>query len=936
MPAQRTCPSSADLEKLMTGNLPEPEVEQLAEHLEHCSRCADTIRGLHLNDTLLEAAQANSDGGGGSAESAVEQLIQHLKGKHPAAVEVTLDEAVQPPAGMPAGEAAEDVPAFLSVAQGPGELGRLGGYRVLKLLGAGGMGMVYQAEDVHLQRTVALKVMKPDVAKNPTARERFLREARAAAKLKSDHVVNIYQVGEDNQTVFLAMEFLQGMSLDDWLKKDRTPTLTQAARIGRQIALGLADAHACGLIHRDIKPGNIWLDSHHQGRVKLLDFGLARGNAEEIHLTQSGAIVGTPAYMAPEQARGEHVDHRVDLFSLGVVLYRLTTGQLPFRGDNTMSILTSLALDVPRTPREINPDIPPRMATLVERLLAKDREQRPATAKAVADELAALEREAPHPAEDEQTVQVAIGKRQPAGTERPARTSRLTPAVRRWLAVAALLLVLGGAAAAIVVILRDRQGKEVARVTVPEGGNVEVKKDGDDKPAPAVKESSPADERRAAQWVRSRGGVVSILVDGQVREIPAKADLPVGEWRLEGISLRLGKVKDADLVHLEGLTSLRRLDLAQNEQITAAGLAHIAGLTNLVTLDLSGVPVTDDGLKHLRQMSRLKRLDIFGGPISDAGLEHLKGLTSLEVLSLTDISITAAGLAHLRGLSNLTTLQLHRVPIGDAVLEQVGHWPKLATLNLGDTRVSDAGMKHLKPLKNLVSLSLAGNPIGDAGLEHLKGLTNLDHLNLRGTPITDAGLAHLQPMKKLGILLLAGTKVGDAGLQFLQPLENLGQLELSGTAVTGAGLKHLRTLKNLIYIHMDATRVSDAGLADLAALNWQFGQLDLRETRISAKGIASLRAALPKVYISWSEPNRSAAEAVCALGGTVHVRADGRADDRLVKTAAELPGEYFRVTRSQPGGHRQTARRPVPQAGKAKRPRLRQPANARPVRHINQ
>jgi hypothetical protein len=333
--------------------------------------------------------------------------------------------------------------------------------------------------------------MKPEVAKNATARERFLREARAAAKLRSDHVVHIYQVGEDRDVVFLAMEFLEGMALDDWLKKGRTPTLAQAVRIGRQIALGLAEAHACGLIHRDVKPGNVWLESRHQGRVKLLDFGLARGGSEQDHqLTQSGTIVGTPAYMAPEQARGEKVDHRADLFSLGVVLYRLTTGRLPFRGDNTLSVLSSLALDTPPAPREVNPEVPPRLSALIERLMAKDRTQRPATAKAVADELAAIEREATQPAPDERTIQQASGRREPAVLT--AKTPR-PPTARRWLAAASLLLLLGGVAAAVVVIIRDRQGKEVARVHVPEGGTVEVK-DGD-----GSKENLPAKDQPAPQ-----------------------------------------------------------------------------------------------------------------------------------------------------------------------------------------------------------------------------------------------------------------------------------------------------------------------------------------------------------------------------------------------------------------------------------------------------
>ena len=275
------------------------------------------------------------------------------------------------------------------VAPGParhtGPPARLGPYRVLKLLGRGGMGAVYAAEDPALHRPVALKTMRPELARDPDARERFLREARAAAAVESDHVVRIYQVGEDGGVPFIAMEFLRGKPLDAWMK-DRTPTVAQILKIGYEVALGLAAAHERGLVHRDIKPSNLWLEAP-SGRVKVLDFGLARSAREEVELTGSGVIVGTPAYMAPEQARGEAVDFRCDLFSLGAVLYQLATGRRPFAGPNAMAILASLALDDPAPPHELNPAVPPALSGLVMRLLAKRPERRPGSAREAAEEL---------------------------------------------------------------------------------------------------------------------------------------------------------------------------------------------------------------------------------------------------------------------------------------------------------------------------------------------------------------------------------------------------------------------------------------------------------------------------------------------------------------------------------------------------------------------
>src|SRR5262245_43613742 len=194
---------------------------------------------------------------------------------------------------------------------------RLGPYKLLKQLGHGGMGVVFLAEDTQLGRRAAVKVMRPEMAAyDPRAYERFLREARAAAAVRHDHVVTVYQVGEQNGVPYLAMELLRGITLSAYLGQRLTPTIAAAARLGREVAEGLAAAHARGLVHRDIKPGNIWLEAPN-GRVKLLDFGLARPAGPDVpgpdRLTGSGLVVGTPGYMSPEQARGEPLDERTDL-----------------------------------------------------------------------------------------------------------------------------------------------------------------------------------------------------------------------------------------------------------------------------------------------------------------------------------------------------------------------------------------------------------------------------------------------------------------------------------------------------------------------------------------------------------------------------------------------------------------------------------------------
>ena len=279
---------------------------------------------------------------------------------------------------------------FLAPAQSEGELGRLGKHRILKILGHGGMGVVFLGEDPTLGRMVAIKAMLPHLAQSKSSRDRFFREAQSAARLEHDHIVAIHHVDEDRGAPYIVMPFLKGESLEQRLQRPEPLPIREIIRIGREMAEALATAHAAGLIHRDIKPGNVWLEAL-RDRVKVLDFGLARAASQESGLTQQGAIIGTPAYMSPEQARGDNVDGRCDLFSLGIVLYRLCTGEQPFRGNDTVSTLMSVSLHEPPPPIALKPDLPQELSDLVMKLLEKDRDRRISTAQEVVTTLQTLE-----------------------------------------------------------------------------------------------------------------------------------------------------------------------------------------------------------------------------------------------------------------------------------------------------------------------------------------------------------------------------------------------------------------------------------------------------------------------------------------------------------------------------------------------------------------
>lgn len=253
------------------------------------------------------------------------------------------------------------------------------------------MGLVYEAEDANLLRTVALKVIRPELSSTPQAARRFLLEARAMAALKHDHIATIYQVSRHRGVPFLVMEYLRGISLDRWLDQGHEPTVDQVLRLGREVAAGLDAAHGQGVIHRDIKPANIWLEAP-AGTVKILDFGLARTAAQDVRITSPGTTVGSPAYLAPELARGARGTPSCDLFSLGCVLYRLCTRKLPFDGTTLIAVLTSLATETPPFPRTINPDVPPALEDLVMRLLSRNPADRPESAQTVVEAIRVIER----------------------------------------------------------------------------------------------------------------------------------------------------------------------------------------------------------------------------------------------------------------------------------------------------------------------------------------------------------------------------------------------------------------------------------------------------------------------------------------------------------------------------------------------------------------
>jgi serine/threonine protein kinase len=268
----------------------------------------------------------------------------------------------------------------------PTPVAKIGRYRIVEGLGQGGMGIVFKARDTQLNRYVALKLVHPEMASNPRTAGRFLREARAMAALRHDHVVEIYDYGELDGKCFVTMPLLAGETLESRLDRECSLPIPQVMRIGAELAEGLAAVHEKGLVHRDLKPSNVWLEAPN-GRVKLLDFGLARDPGADDRVTRTGAVVGTPAYMSPEQVNGLDLDARSDLFSLGSILYKAATGRSAFAASTLTATLRAVGEDQPTPACNVNPTVPASLSELIERLHRKNPAERPRSSSETALEL---------------------------------------------------------------------------------------------------------------------------------------------------------------------------------------------------------------------------------------------------------------------------------------------------------------------------------------------------------------------------------------------------------------------------------------------------------------------------------------------------------------------------------------------------------------------
>jgi serine/threonine protein kinase/Leucine-rich repeat (LRR) protein len=887
------CASRDELQRMVLGQLGDQAAARIEKHLERCPRCWSALDQCVASDEFLEAVR---DSRPASCEPTKTMYLPVGWIRSAVSTWIRSHDSTQPEKSVFPLPMAE-VRSLLSPPQSADEMGRIADFRVLRVLGIGGMAVVFEAEDNRLARLVALKLMLPAIASKPGATERFLREARSAAALKHEHVVTIYQVGTHDETPFIALELLHGETLEDYLLRNGRMSVRDVVRIGREIAMGLTAAHARGLLHRDIKPANIWLEgpdpparnrpvpnnshdscvatamveSRHPangalpaGKVKILDFGCAKSWTDESGITYPGLLIGTPSYMAPEQLTGNAVDPRTDLFSLGCLLYRMAGGRPPFGGDNLLSVVRALALEEPAPLRALNPDVPRALSDLITDLLSKSPDHRPPSAQAVADQLQAIEQGLP-------PDRIGRGGAGACSTESQAgRGQRTKWAMIAVVGLAFLLPLVSFLFGAQIIRIATNNGLVVIKIDDPtvevsvrenhivisdRKGQAEITLTaGEHQLEVTVNQPFGETAFTTDQFTLNRGGRKVIEVREELQK--AVAARTATRPKLPEVALKAGfpthlhiawsdpNVSAAKAVLSAGGTVEIRLQGAATD-LSVKAIGELPPAPFLITAAnlASARPPLDAVFAALTNsdVDGLVSLDLSGASISDADWPRLKRLSHLRRLLLEGTVLSGPGLEQLGRFTNLDELVLSGTQTTDAGLAHLRGLKKLTSLTLDRTPVTDAGLKQVAALPALKYLLLRNTAVTDVGLKNLEPLTGLQSLVLEGTRVSDAGLISLRPLTELINLSLANTAVTDAGLKHLQGLTKLESLWLAGTPVTGSGLIPLKALKNLHLLILNWTGVSDAALVQLEGLP-QLVQLGLRGTHVTDAGLAHLRA----------------------------------------------------------------------------------------------
>lgn len=588
-------------------------------------------------------------------------------------------------------------------------------YTNLERMAAGGMGAVYKAYDKHLDKLVAIKTMLVDQM-TPDMILRFQQEARAASRLNHPNLITVLDFGmTEKNKPFLVMEFVEGDSLESRLNAGIPLPLDEAVWIISQICNGMSHAHKTGVIHRDLKPSNVMLLRHcrlGEPNVRIVDFGIAKikdlFNTDE-RVTKTGAMLGSPFYISPEQINNSDVDPRADVYSLGCIMYRMFAGHPPFECDTYIETITAhLKQPVPEIPDDLELEIPPKLKSLVFRCLSKSPDERPQSMDALADELNTI------CGETEEIL--ASGRFQlpnfDALTQKPAPRAGLSTKSKAIAGSTAALLLLVGAAT-IPALMEKRNARTVHKLKIQK------------------RQFNPNAFVKEGKIIRSS----SLCDDSDLEQLRD----------LNPQYLELTNATDATVKKLRELklTSIKRIDLASTN-ITDACVDDLNSMSQLEYVSVEGTKITDAFAKNLRL--KLKRLNLYSCKVGDESFiaisENLPTLRSVEASSTR---ITIKGIKALRKLPRLQNLGLSDLVIDNDVIEALKQMPELSSLTLTQAAMSTKILKRLPELKKLQTVELT--KVQNADPKMVQWLSD----NMPDCSVTSHGIVANKQMKDEGM-----------------------------------------------------------------------------------------------------------------------------------------------------------------------------------------
>ena len=663
-------------------------------------------------------------------------------------------------------------------------------YVLLQEIGAGGMGRVFKARHPPMARTVVIKIIKEQHATAPDAVNRFNREIKAIANLDHPNIVRAYHSGMYRGSQYLVMEYVEGEDLAQHARNHGALSVTKVVDYLIQAATGLAHAHQQGIVHRDVKPGNLMLDA--DGRIRVLDLGLAKPvgilasdpNDATDAMTGDCDIVGTSAYMPPEQSQNtQDVDHRSDIYSLGCTLHYLLTCEPVYSGTTAIERIIAHRTEEPPCLRDSRDDVPPELEAVFHKMIAKRPDDR---FQSMDDVIEALQ----------QAIKLESEEAQEASASDESIADRPTDrsGFRIGVVVAAGVLVTSLLLSIPFWFDPDPPAPDPTPTTSEnsdepsENGRLPVAGDSGE---PAVEEPVVPNDRSGTAPRTEREIAVALIEAGATIDI---------QWHdpVEGEKQRLGTSDLEDL---------------PDEQIQVIRI--LLERSNFADAELP-LSFGDQDLTHLKHLHGLTYLSVAFTSVTSKGIESIAQCPSLVHLYLGRTQVDDSAMAALADLPNLETLDLQGTIVTDAGLGELERSANLKTLQLGEgQRVTDIGLESVARVTTLRSLTLRYAEITDFGLSRLAGLENLEKLDLSNTDTDDAGLEAVCQIRTLTELTMRYTSISDDGVRFLPGLEQLQYLDLSNTEITNQSIPHFSQISNLNTLLLDNTEITIEALNEL-------------------------------------------------------------------------------------------------------------------------